>query len=391
LKVIHVITRLELGGAQQNTLYTVSHLDRKRFAPALVTHPEGLLANGGPEGVETVYLPTLVREVRPLLDLRALFGLYRIFRREVKARRDGEPLVVHTHSSKAGILGRTAARMAGVPIVIHSIHGFGFHDRQHRAVRAFYLLLERIVSRWTHHYIAVSQDNIEEGVGLGLFGRDDVTLIRSGIDIDAFRGRELDREKKRSSLGLQPGQKLVGMVACFKPQKNPVDFVRLAGLVAKEIPEARFIMAGDGELRPAVEAAVADGGLDGKVFLLGWRRDVEEIIPALDILVLTSLWEGLPRVFPQAMAAGRPVVAYRVNGAPEAVSDGESGFLVDPGDYRAAAARVTGLLRDPIRAEAMGAAGAARVGEFDADLMVKMQEDLYSRLAASIASRTRRA
>ena len=248
-------------------------------------------------------------------------------------------------------------------------------------------IIERIVSRWTHHYIAVSQANIEEGVGLGLFDREGVTLIRSGIDIDAFRGRGLDRQQKRASLGLQPGQKLVGMVACFKPQKNPVDFVRLAGLVAKEVPEARFIMAGDGELRPAVEAAVAGGGLKDRVFLLGWRRDVEEIMPALDILVLTSLWEGLPRVFPQAMAAGKPVVAYRVNGAPEAVGDGENGYLVDPGDYRAAAARVTGLLRDPARAEAMGAAGVARVGEFDGGLMGKMQEDLYSRLAASMASR----
>jgi glycosyltransferase involved in cell wall biosynthesis len=386
VKVIHVITKLELGGAQENTLYTLAHLDGKSFEGMLVTHPEGLLVEVAEKasGYRKVFLPSLVREVRPLSDLRALLTLRRIFREEVKkARSRGEELIVHTHSSKAGILGRTAARLAGVPVVIHSIHGFGFHDRQHPLVRRFYIFLERVVARWTTHFIAVSQSNADLGVELGLFPADRVTLIRSGIELDAFRKAAARREEVRSSLGVGPAEKLVGMVACFKPQKNPVDFVRLASAVLEKVPGARFVLAGDGMLRPRVEEEIEKRGLAGKVRLLGWRRDIADVIASLDVLVLTSLWEGLPRVLPQAMAAGRPVVAYRVDGSPEAVAQGESGYLVEPGDYRAAAERVVGILEDDAAAAAMGAAGAARVGEFDADLMVRQQEDLYRRLTAT--------
>jgi len=388
VKVIHVITKLELGGAQENTLYTLSHLDGKSFDGMLVTHPEGLLVEEAENssGYGKVFLPSLVREVRPLFDLRALLALTRIFRREVKkARSRGEKLIVHTHSSKAGILGRTAARLAGVPVVIHSIHGFGFHDRQPRLVRGFYVFLERIAARWTTHFIAVARADIDLGVELGLFRPDGATLIRSGIEIESFRQAVARREQVRSSLSVLPSEKLVGMVACFKPQKNPVDFVRLAAEVLEKVPGSRFVLAGDGELRPRVEEEIERRGLAGKVQLLGWRRDIADIIASLDVLVLTSLWEGLPRVFPQAMAAGRPIVAYRVDGAPEAVADGESGYLVEPGDYRGAAERVVGILEDDAAAAALGAAGAARVEEFDADLMVRRQEELYRRLAAPAA------
>jgi len=386
VKVIHVITKLELGGAQENTLYTLSHLDGKSFEGMLVTHPEGLLVEEAEKatGYGKLFLPSLVREVRPFSDLRALLALTRIFRREVKeARSRGEKLIVHTHSSKAGILGRTAARLAGVPVVIHSIHGYGFHDRQSRSVRGFYIFLERIVARWTTHFIAVSQANIDLGVELGLFPPDGATLIRSGIELESFRRAVPRREGVRSSLSVLPSEKLVGMVACFKPQKNPVDFVRLAAEVLEKAPGTRFVLAGDGVLRPSVEEEIERRGLAGKVQLLGWRRDIADIIASLDVLVLTSLWEGLPRVFPQAMAAGRPIVAYRVDGAPEAVADGVNGYLVEPGDYRAAAERVVGILGDDASAAALGAEGASRVEEFDADLMVRRQEDLYRRLAAA--------
>jgi glycosyltransferase involved in cell wall biosynthesis len=173
------------------------------------------------------------------------------------------------------------------------------------------------------------------------------------------------------------------MVACLKPQKNPVDFVRLAAIVSRARPDTHFLLAGDGALRPQVEEAAGIHELSGRFHLLGWRRDVERIIPALDVLVLTSLWEGLP----QAMAAGRPVVAYGVDGAAEAVEDGVSGFLVDPGDYRAAARKVTGLLEDPAAAETMGRKGRERVATFDADLMVRQQEDLYRRLLSERVGR----
>jgi glycosyltransferase involved in cell wall biosynthesis len=287
---------------------------------------------------------------------------------------------VHPHSSKAGILGRAAAHLAGVPAIVHSIHGYGFHDRQPSPVRRFYVALERLAARWTTRFIAVAQSDLEEGVRLGIFPRERATLVRSGIEIARYAGEGLDRARKRAELGVTASAPLAGMIANFKPQKNPVDFVRLAARVAERVPRAQFLLAGDGELRPAVEAEIRRLGLGERLRLLGWRRDAHEIIPCLDVLVLTSLWEGLPRVFPQAMAAARPIVAYRVNGAPEAVEEGVNGFLVDPGDWRGVAARVADLLLDPARARALGAAGRGRVGEFDADLMVRRQEELYELL-----------
>ena len=390
VRVVHVITKLELGGAQENTLYTLGHLDPARFSGLLVAGTAGILvADALREAAAGRYdvrlLRPLVREVSPLRDASALAALVALLRRELRAAREraggGPPaLVVHTHSSKAGILGRAAARLAGAPVVVHSIHGYPFHPRQRPAVRRLYVALERWAARRTTHFIAVAQADIEEGVALGLFPRGRATLVRSGIEVARFSGAGLDRAAKRRELGLDPARPLAGMVGNFKPQKNPVDFVRLAALVAERVPQAQFLLAGDGPLRAEVEVEIARRGLGGSLRLLGWRRDAHEIIPCLDVLVLTSLWEGLPRVFPQAMAAGVPVVAYRVDGAPEAVADGVSGHLVEPGDLAGAAAHVAALLLEPGRAAAMGAAGRARAGEFDAGLMVRQQEELYERL-----------
>jgi len=387
IRVVHVITKLELGGAQENTLYTLGHLDPSRFSGLLVTHPEGLLvADALADGrYDKRFVPSLVREVQPVRDAGALAALVGILRREVREARarvgDGTPrVIVHTHSSKAGILGRAAARIAGVPVVIHTVHGFGFHPRQRPVLRRFYIALERLASRWTTHVIAVAQADLDEGVALGLFARGRASLVRSGIDIARYSGTGVDREAAVRALGFNPARPLVGMVACLKPQKNPVDFIRAAALVSGSVPDAQFLIAGDGVVRPAVEEEIRRSGLGSRVRLLGWRRDVDAIIPCLDVLVLTSLWEGLPRVFPQAMAAGRPVVAYRVDSAPEAVIEGVTGYLVAPGDYAGAAARIASLLLDPALARRMGAAGRERVGEFDADLMVRAQEALYERL-----------
>lgn len=387
IRVVHIITKLELGGAQENTLYTLAHLDPRRFSGLLVTHPEGLLVADALQDSRfgKRLVRSLVREVRPARDAAALAALVGILRREVREARDRAgagtpPLIVHTHSSKAGILGRAAARLAGVPVVIHTVHGFGFHPHQRPGVRRFYIALERLASRWTNHVVAVAQADLDEGVALGIVVRERASLIRSGIEIARYSGTGGDRDSAVRALGLDPARPLAGMVACLKPQKNPVDFVRAAALVARSVPDAQFLLAGDGVLRPAVEAAVRQSGLGERFRMLGWRRDADAIIPCLDVLVLTSLWEGLPRVLPQAMAAGRPVVAYRVDGVPEAVTDGVSGHLVAPGDCAGAAARIAGLLLDPVRAAKMGAAGRDRVGEFDANLMVRRQEALYERL-----------
>lgn len=379
VRVCHVITRLDLGGAQENTLYTVAHL-RPPFRPGLVCGPGGLLdadARRLPD-VPVTFEKALVRPIRPDLDLLALMRLTRLFRRE-------RPHIVHTHSSKAGILGRLAARRAGVPIVVHTIHGFGWNVRQPAPLRALLMAVERAVTPATTHFIAVARANLEEGIARGVVPAGRASLIRSGVPLAAFEAAARDPALRnghglRRELRLPERTPLVGMIACLKPQKAPLDFVEAAARVAGAIPEARFVVVGDGELRGPVEERAAALGLRDRLHLLGWRRDVPRIMAAFDVFVLTSLWEGLPRVLPEAIAAGVPIVATAVDGTTDIVRDGDTGVVCRPRDVEALAAGVLRLLREPEWGRHLAGRARAVLPEFDIDRMVRDQEALYARL-----------
>ncbi len=377
--ICHIITSLELGGAQQNTVFTVSHLDASRFRAVLITGEPGLLDQDAKAlpGVDFYQVPTMVRPLRPWRDLRALVCLTMLLRTL-------KPAIVHTHSSKAGVLGRLAAWFAGVPIIIHTVHGFGFTRYQHPLLRHLLLSVERIVARLTTRFFAVSEANRRQGVAAGLFPADRCTVIRSGVDLAAFRQTRVDAPQKKRELGLEPTRPVVGMIAPFKPQKAPVDFVRMADLVHRSRPDVQFLLVGDGELRGAVEAECAERGLVTVLRLAGWRRDIPGILRCLEVLVLTSLWEGLPRVYLEALASGVPVVGTRVDGAAEVVRDGVTGFLTEPGDVRALAERVLHVLAHPEEARRMGRNGQALPLEFDIHEMVRQQEREYDTLLATV-------
>ena len=381
--VVHIITKLELGGAQQNTLFTVTHLDRGAYNPVLISGSEGILVEEAKRltDVNVHLLPDLVREIRPFKDIRAFTKMRRIIK-QVQKGVNSSKIIVHTHSSKAGILGRWAARLAGVRLIVHSVHGFSFNAYQPSLVRAFYVFLERLTERITTAFVTVSEADREEGIAKGIFKREDVTLVRSGIDIKRFCDLSCDSIAFRKKLGVDRDAPVVAMVACFKPQKAPLDFVRVAKVVLDERSDARFILVGDGLLRPQVETLLDQLKIADKVVLLGWRRDIPEIMHSINILLLTSLWEGLPRVLPQAMASGSPVVATSVNGSPEAVKNGLNGYLLPPGDVEGMARKILYLINNPGEARAMGQTGRELVEEFDIWKMVKQQELLYANLTA---------
>ncbi len=376
VRVCHVITLLELGGAQENTLYTVSHLDAP-FLPSLVCGPGGLLdAEALRLGIPVRFVPSLVRPIRPHLDALTLVRLVRHFRRE-------RPDIVHTHSSKAGILGRLAAGLAGVPQVVHTIHGFGFHAGQSRAVRDALVALERLAARVTTHFIAVTRAHIDAGVALGLFPRERASLIRSGVRLADFEraagidGTRVAGSSFREELGVSRDVPLVGMVACLKPQKAPLAFVEVAARFQGERPDAVFILVGDGELRREVERRAARLGLGNRLRLLGWRRDIPRVMAALDVLLHPSLWEGLPRVLPEAIACGVPIVASGVDGTAEILEDGVSGIVCPPGDVDALTRGVRRVLTDRVLAQRMTRRARELLREFDIDAMVRQQERLY--------------
>ena len=380
VKVIHIITRMELGGAQQNTLYTISHLDKENFLPYLITGRGGELFTAALGFKNTLIAEDLVREVSPLRDVMAFFQLRRLIKSIAESPPAAAPMIVHTHSSKAGILGRWAARCVSIPVIIHSIHGFGFHDYQSCIVRNLFILIEKITARITTRFIAVSEANQQKGVALHLFPPEKTVVIRSGIEINRFKNPAVSRSQLRGSLGIPDTAPIIAMIACLKPQKSPLDFIKVCDNVRRELPNAHFLLVGDGALRETVEKEINGLKLQHCTHLLGWRNDIPEILNAIDVLVLTSLWEGLPRVFPQAMAAGVPVVATRVDGAPEAIKDGVNGFLLDPGDIKGLARKTVSLIQSPLQFSSMEIQNRQIVAEFDIQRMVSQQEALYKDL-----------
>jgi glycosyltransferase involved in cell wall biosynthesis len=377
-RILHLITRLELGGAQQNTLFCTTRHSRRHFDVWLVAGQGGILddeALAVPDA-RVHLVPYLRHPVAPRWDPLAVLRLRDLFRRE---RID----LVHTHSSKAGIVGRLAAFLAGVPVVVHTVHGWSFNDTQPPLRHRAYVALERMAARLCDRLVVVSARNRDEGLGLGIGCPDQYRVVHSGIDVGRYGRPARDPQEVRASLGIRDDDLLVGTVACLKPQKAPLDFVEAAALAAAEDSRLRFIMAGDGALRPEVEAAAARLGLEGRLQLLGWRRDVVDLLHAMDVFLLTSRFEGLPRVVLQAMAAGVPVVATAVNGTPEVVEDGRTGLLVPPARPELAAGRVLELARDPsLGRRCVDGARGRLTGSFDIHEMVRELDRLYLSLLA---------
>lgn len=380
--VLHIITRLIVGGAQETVLYTAAMLDPARYRVEVICGPQtgsegSLIETVRAYGIPLSIEPALVRQISPLRDLLALVHLTRFIRR-------GNYAIVHTNSSKAGIVGRLAARLAGTPLIVHTVHGWSFHEHMAPPVRWSYILLERLTARFTDTLIVVARPDIEKGLRAGIGRPEQYKLIRSAIPLDEFNPVAVDRVAVRRELGLPLDAPVLGNVGRFSAQKNPLDWVRVAGLVARKRPDCRFLLVGDGPLRGKVELALAEEGIADRTVLTGLRRDVPRMLAAMDVFLLTSLWEGLPRVIPQAMAMEVPVVANRADGTAEAIRHGETGYLVEPGDVESAAAYCLELLSDPVRRRQMGAAGRAyALEEFDVRQMIAQIAALYESLLAS--------
>jgi len=378
IRVLHPITRLIIGGAQENTMLTAQLLDNAEWDVTIISGPQtgvegSLIETVQEQGIPLTLEPTLVRELNPVKDLLAVFRLMRFMKQ-------GGYTIVHTHSSKAGIVGRWAAKLAGVPVIVHTVHGWAHHDRQHPLLRAYYILMEKLTLPITDKLIVVSALNIEKGLQDGIGNASDYVVIRSGIELDRFGHPQVAREVTRQTLGIPLDAPVVGTVTRLSPQKAPLDFVRAAGMVAKARPETYFVMVGDGPLRADVEALAAEVGIRDHLVLTGLRRDVPELMATFDLFALSSLWEGLPRVLPQAMATGLPLVATATDGSAEAVIDGVNGLLVPPGEPEQLAQALIRLLNDPVLARQMGAAGLAQVDEFSDKRMVSQIEALYRQL-----------
>jgi glycosyltransferase involved in cell wall biosynthesis len=380
MNICHVITRLIIGGAQENTVLTCRGLVERGHEVTLVAGPET-----GPEGslwdkaeataCRLVRTPALRRAVRPFRDWRAFLELARLFKRI-------RPDVVHTHSSKAGILGRAAAARAGVPIVIHTIHGMSFNRTQSAPVRWLYRALERGVARHTTAFVTVADAMIEQAVAAGIAPADRFTTIRSGLETDRFGPSPEQRAAYRREWGVGGDDVVVGTIARLFENKGYDEIIAaMPGAVARA-PKLKFVWIGDGAHRDRYVRRLSELGLRDRVHLVGLipPEEVAGQINGFDVVLHASRWEGLPRAVVQGLLTGIPAISFDNDGAPEVVIPNETGILVPLRDINGLADAIAALAADANLRRRLGTCGQTRCrAQFGWQKMVDEIEGLYNR------------
>ena len=383
MRVTHVITRLIVGGAQENTIASVLGL---RAFPDLEVHlvsgpthgPEGSLENGvrSVPGLFTL-IPELVRPVRPWQDWIAYRKLIRLFQ-------STPPDIVHTHSGKAGILGRLAAHRAGVRVVVHTIHGPSFGPFQGAIANALFSAAERRAGAVTTHFVTVADAMARQYLAAGIGSPAQYTRILSGFELKPFLAARND-PALRARLGLSSQDVVVGKIARLFELKGHDELFAIAPGLVERCPKLKFLLVGGGEWRARFEARARDMGLQDHFIFTGLvtPAEVPALIGIMDALVHLSRREGLARALPQALAAGKPVIAFDCDGANEVCFQEETGFLVPPGDLVTLSERILQLAQDPALGRRLGARGQSLVRElFPVERMVQDLYALYRRLAA---------
>jgi glycosyltransferase involved in cell wall biosynthesis len=380
IKILRVIARLNIGGPAIHVVLLSAGMDRVRFESLLVSGSENpgegsMLDYALSHGVQPAIVPEIVGEfsLGPR-EIRALVRLYRLMRQE-------RPHVVHTHTAKAGFVGRLAARLARVPVVVHTFHGHVLRGYYGPCKTQLLRRMERGLACLTDCIITVSEQVKRDLVTYGVAAADRIQVISLGLELDPFLESGPYRGAFRRELQLNGVERLVGIVGRIFPIKNHHLFLEAAALVAREEPAARFVIVGDGTLRPALERQAQETGIADRVIFTGWRRDLPGIYADLDVLAVTSNNEGTPVSAIEAMAAGCPVVATNVGGLPDLIREGETGYLVPPGDAPAVATALLRVLHQPEMARCMGETARRAARErFSAQRLITDMEQLYLEL-----------
>jgi glycosyltransferase involved in cell wall biosynthesis len=379
MNIVHVITRLIVGGAQENTLISCLGQHRHGHQVTLITGPplgpEGSLMARASEGgyaIETI--DAMRRAILPVAD-------YKTYRALVKRFQELRPDVVHTHSSKAGIIGRFAAHAAGVPVVVHTIHGLAFTASKRAWVNEAYKFAERRTAPITTKIVCVADAMRDQSLAAGIGKREQYVTIYSGMDIEPFIHPPIPPADLRQRLSIADDEIIVGTIARLFELKGHDDLLNSAPDLCQRFPNLRFLWVGDGLLRKQFEQRIASMGLTDRFILTGLvpPAQVPELTGAMDILAHPSRREGLARALPQGALAAKPCVTYDIDGAKEAVGDGVSGFVVPPFDVKRFADAIATLAPDMELRQRMGAAGRAMASRrFASQTMVDALEDLYA-------------
>jgi glycosyltransferase involved in cell wall biosynthesis len=382
IRILRVIARLNIGGPAIHVVNLAAGLDPHCFEQMLVVGTENpgegsMLDYALARGVQPIIIPEIINDfsLKPR-DAKALVKLYRLIRQQ-------QPHIVHTHTARAGFLGRLAARLAGVPIIVHTYHGHVLHGYWGAGKTWLMRQLEQEVARITDQLITVSEQVKCELVTYGVAPPEKIAVIPLGFDLEPLLDCQNHYDQFRHELGLDDGAPLIGIVGRLFPIKNHRLFLNAAARVAIQMPSAHFVIVGDGTLRPDLEHYAHELGFADRVIFTGWRRDLPNIYADLDVLVVSSDNEGTPVSAIEAMAAGCPVVATRVGGLVDLIADSENGYLVPPRDPDELATAVLRLLQDPKTACRMAQAARVLAGErFTIQRLITDIEHLYEQLLA---------
>ena len=387
-KIIHIITRLDKGGSAETTLQTVSLLDHKKYELFLIRglSLESNMSNMERESVErdlslaeaksikVFALPSLVRRLSFKNDLLAFISIYRLIKRI-------RPHIVHTHTSKAGLLGRPAAFLARVPVIIHTPHGHVFHSYYGPFMTRIFIIAERILSLMTDKIAALTDRERDEHLEQGVASIEKYTIIHSGVMLQQIMNMNIDIETGKKEFGIPQNSNVIGVVGRLVPIKGHKYLVSAAKRIIKEFDNTVFVFVGDGYLESRLEKQAESLGVRKHIIFAGWRKDVIEVLDLFDILVLPSLNEGMGKVLIEGMALGKPIVASRVGGIIDLVKNGDNGILVSPRDSDALGEAILTLIRNKNLAQRLGEYGKANISpEYDTFVMVRQIEEMYENM-----------
>jgi glycosyltransferase involved in cell wall biosynthesis len=388
IKVLHIITRFDKGGSAQNTYLSLLGLRKKNYQLSLVSglslesemkHEEikakekdiQILES---EGIEYIQCPFLLRRINIIKDLKAFFDIWRIIKKY-------NPIIVHTHSSKAGLMGRLAAKLAGAPIIVHTPHGHVFFGYFGPFKTKLFIIFEKLASRITDKIVALTNREKKDHILFKIAEEDKFSVIYSGIELNILKeSSSEEKQNLKKELGIPENSLIVGTAGRLVPVKGPEFLVKASKYIISKYPDTYFMFTGDGPLEQDLKRKALEMGISDNIIFLGWRDDLVKIISIYDIFVLPSLNEGMGRVLVEAMALGKSIVASNVGGIPDLVIHGKNGFLVPPKNPKQLAKYIQVLLEDKDKREKMGLAGKEMAYNFTSERMVEKIANLYKKL-----------
>ncbi|HEB34896.1 MAG TPA: glycosyltransferase family 1 protein [Candidatus Aminicenantes bacterium] len=388
IKVLHIITRFDKGGSAQNTYLSLLGLRKKNYQLSLVSglslesemKYEEIKAKEKDiqilksEGIEFIQCSSLLRRINIIKDLKAFFDIWRIIKKY-------NPLIVHTHSSKAGLMGRLAAKLAGTPIIVHTPHGHVFFGYFGPFKTKLFIIFEKLASRITDKVVALTNREKEDHILFKIAEEDKFSVIYSGIELNALKESSSgEKQNLKKELGIPENSLIVGTAGRLVPVKGPEFLVKASKYIISKYPDTYFMFTGDGTLEHDLKRKALEMGISDNIIFLGWRDDLAKIISIYDIFVLPSLNEGMGRVLVEAMALGKSIVASNIGGIPDLVIHGKNGFLVPPKNPKELAKYIQILLEDEKKREKMGLAGKEMSLNFSAENMVEKIAELYEEL-----------